>query len=449
VTSLAPAQAAAGQSPAFAGSFQSFFDQPSASPTRFQEAPRAAVAGGFGGVEAPTPFAPHTPAVAGRDRIRWRWPHLWAFGFCAWGIPRILAAAVDQTGTAGSVVGQSLILQIVGYVLAVVVAFALVRKHQAGDWTTLGISRPTDPSGEILKGAAFGLLLLGAWMPIGYMMSGRRFELDRLMQLLVGETSGLGLLLAGVILVIGAPIIEEIYYRGMLYEKLARRSRAVGIIVSSILFVSAHGSPLILPLYFLAIGVAFMRKTKTLWFTMAAHGAWNLAVLCLAAFIIFSPAQTFRSSDGLYSLRHPSSWQRTEEAEVALPTGGGIDLVLEAGSGSALMVERFPVAPGTTSKDLPRLLDRISRSGVLPGGWIGPPEPYKHRASGGPWQGAWQVQGVMTDPSRTHQIQSRVVVTVPPGWTSAVTVVFMCPAPDCAEAEAKFYEVMGSFNTNI
>ena len=397
------------------------------------------------------PVDPAVPAAGGRrstDRgeVRWRWRHLWMFGFCAWGLPQILSIAISQTQSFSQIIDQALILQIVGYVLAVVMAFHLVNKHQGGDWTSMGLSRPADPAGELLKGAGFGLLLLAAWMPVGYMLGGRRFELDRLMQTLVGETSGIGLLLAGVILVVGAPIIEEIYYRGMLYEKLARRSIWLAIIVSSLLFVVAHGSFLILPLYVLAIGVAWKRRTKTLWFTMAAHGAWNFAVLCLAALIVFSPAETFRSPDGRFSLSHPAKWERVEEAEQKLPTGGGIDLVLEAGSGSAVLVERFPLAPGSRSEHIPWLLKGISRTG-LPGATMGEPQAFALN-TGGPFDGAWEMAGSMTDPTTGMEVRARMIVSLPRGWNDALAVVFVCPRPACSAAEPDFNGILESFQVN-
>jgi membrane protease YdiL (CAAX protease family) len=358
-----------------------------------------------------------------------------------------LSAAISQSQSFSQIVDQGLILQIVGYAIAAVVAFALVTKQQGGDWTSLGIARPADPMGEVLKGAGFGLLLLAAWMPIGFMLGGRRFELDRLMQILVGETSGIGLLLAGVVLVVGAPVIEEIYYRGMLYEKLARRSTWLAIILSSVLFVAAHGSLVILPLYVLAFGVAWKRRTKTLWFTMAAHGAWNFAVLCLAALIIFSPAESFSPPDGSYSIAHPASWRRVREAERELPTGGGIDLALETGSGSAVVLKRAPVSPGTSVEDVPMLLDRVYRSGTLPVDSMEIPQPVAVN-SGGPLDGAWQMRGSMTAPSGV-EIRTRVIVALPRGWEQAVTIVFVCPLPACPSAEPEFNSILGSFQPNL
>jgi membrane protease YdiL (CAAX protease family) len=341
---------------------------------------------------------------------------------------------------------QTLLIQIFGYVMAGVMAVVLVNRSQGGDWASLGLARTRDTASEMLTGAGFGLLLLAAWAPVGFILSGRRLQLDRLLTVLVGETSGAGLVLAAIVLVLGAPVVEEIFFRGMIYGKIARKSsRWVAVMLSSILFVMAHGTLVLPALYVLAIGVALARRTRTLWFTIAAHGAWNLAVLCLAAFVLFSPAKLFTAADGSFSLRHPASWQRAEMPPGALPMGGGLDLMLESTNGSGIIVARFPMPPGARPGDVPARFSRAAGSGALP---FGPGAEIKkvHLSSPSLTQ-AWEVRGAMPGPGGMA-VKTRAVIALPPGWSSALTIVFVCPAEGCASSGAEFDEILSSLQLN-
>jgi CAAX protease family protein len=86
-------------------------------------------------------------------------------------------------------------------------------------------------------------------------------------------------LLAFVAVVIVAPIAEELFFRGFLYQAL-RRWRGVpqGILLSALFFGLAHVSPIIIPAIF-ALGVilAYMfERRRSLQSTIAAHMTYNL-----------------------------------------------------------------------------------------------------------------------------------------------------------------------------
>jgi membrane protease YdiL (CAAX protease family) len=429
--------------PRFSGSFQSF-DEPVQKVTAFRAQPAGMPAGVLG---ASASFAPsRAPARSPRLApppmpvgVRWRWPHLIAFYACAWGLPRALGSILHPRGSLSHVLDGSLVLQIIGYAAAALLVFVMVRLFQGGDWSSLGLTRPRDAAGEVLKGAAFGLALLALWTPIGIFMSGGQFRLQGLVRMLVGETSGPGLVLAAIILVLGAPLIEEIYYRGMLYEKLARTSRGLAILVSSVLFVWAHGSPLIIPLYVLAVGVAYMRKTMTLWFTIAAHGAWNLAILCLAAFVMFSPSAAFSPADGAYTVSHPPSWQEMDGFQQQLPNGS-LDLALQADDGSFLVVERSLVPAGTRASSIAGMLQRVAEGSGIPMTSAEGVHP------SGSLVGAWEMEAHISVPQGAATM--RVLALIPPGQAKAIIFLFGCPDPVCASSKPVFERFLTSFHLN-
>jgi membrane protease YdiL (CAAX protease family) len=369
------------------------------------------------------------------DRIKWRWKHLWAFGFCAWGVPRIWGPAVENSGSLSQFLDTTLLIQIVGYVLAAFMAAYLVNREQNGDWSTLGLTRDSDSLSEAAWGAGFGLLLLAAWTPISLMLTGGKFTLDALIKVLVGSTSGPGLLLAGIVVVIGAPIIEEIYYRGLMFEKLNRKHPAAAIGVTSLLFVAAHGSILILPLWLMAIGLAVARrKGKSLWFTIGAHSSWNFAVLLMGAFIVFSPNVEFTAPDGAYTLRHPSGWERSPEMEGAT-FGANIDLAVTAPNGSYVGVARIPMPPGTTHAQIPGMLLEMKRANPMVVSADGP--PIASAVTFNTFSPVYEYTLNMQLPDGMMG-KFRNLAVLPQGSTQVYIFQFGCPEFSCAEAQEEF-----------
>lgn len=84
-------------------------------------------------------------------------------------------------------------------------------------------------------------------------------------------------------LVVSAPLIEEVVFRGWVQRPLERTSPTLAIAVTSLLFALAHGYPLLIPYYILAGVVlgASVYLTRSLWVGMiahAAHNAWTTGV---------------------------------------------------------------------------------------------------------------------------------------------------------------------------
>jgi membrane protease YdiL (CAAX protease family) len=111
-------------------------------------------------------------------------------------------------------------------------------------------------------------------------------------QLLLGEERGgdatiaflrngpgpTALILAGVLVVLVAPFVEEFLFRGLLYG-VAKRfgGRVPAIIATSILFAAVHITPgSLLPLLMLSVGLTVAyERTGSLWTPVLMHMAFN------------------------------------------------------------------------------------------------------------------------------------------------------------------------------
>lgn len=86
-----------------------------------------------------------------------------------------------------------------------------------------------------------------------------------------------------VILSVGVgPLVEELFFRGVLYGWLRQRTRPlVALLGSSLLFALYHGIPLMIPVFFVA-GMVFAlvyERSRSLWPAIITHGAYNALVL--------------------------------------------------------------------------------------------------------------------------------------------------------------------------
>lgn len=91
--------------------------------------------------------------------------------------------------------------------------------------------------------------------------------------------STLHVVLAGVVVVLAAPIGEEIFFRGLLFGGLRRTMPFwAAALVSSVIFAVVHVYVLLMPLLFLVgFGLAFIyERADSLFASIAAHAAFNL-----------------------------------------------------------------------------------------------------------------------------------------------------------------------------
>lgn len=104
-------------------------------------------------------------------------------------------------------------------------------------------------------------------------------------QHITGLAHGPGVILLVLVLVVGAPVVEELFFRGLLLSALRARIGSVGaVLISAVLFGLAHFEPLqfpVLALFGVLLGVLALR-TGRLGPNICAHAAFNaLAVYAL------------------------------------------------------------------------------------------------------------------------------------------------------------------------
>jgi membrane protease YdiL (CAAX protease family) len=394
----------------------------------------------------PAPPAAEPVAAPGRkpfrsSRVKWRWAHLWMVGACAWGVPQALTETWAPRFEGRAILDAALVIQIVGYVAAALVAAILVARVNNGDWSTVGIRWSDKAYDDVFRGAGFGLVMIGVFLAATFALSGGKLEVDGLVRLLVGGTSGVGFFLAAIVVVVGAPVIEEIYYRGMLYEKLGRWGRWPAMIVSTVLFVVAHGALIIPAIMFLGFGLAWKRQTKTLWYTMGGHAAWNLVVICLGVALLMGPSHVFSAPDGSYSLRHPAKWDRMGDMESTI-ADGGVDLALATPTGSFIAVGRSEVAPGVHRGNLESVLTQAqSLLPALPG--LSVDGIRKTDLVRGGLVTAYETSMTLSDPTLGAG-RVRLVAVLRDGAPQMTMLMVTCPQAECAAAEADFEKMAKS-----
>jgi membrane protease YdiL (CAAX protease family) len=85
-------------------------------------------------------------------------------------------------------------------------------------------------------------------------------------------------------LVVLAPVLEEILFRGFLLHRFARKwGRTIGILASSALFGALHPDTLEAGLFGVAMCLLYMH-TRSLYVSMIAHGLYNLSVWLFEAY---------------------------------------------------------------------------------------------------------------------------------------------------------------------
>ncbi len=208
---------------------------------------------------------------------------------------------------ARSVVQQWLVL-FAQYGLAMAFPVLLVW-YRAGRWERpakcLGLTVPNwrRMLGAALAGSGAGLLLLAAVR--GWPLSFDFGESGRLPVFVTTAGALLGLVPALLLLVIAAPVLEEIIFRGFVFAYLRRRVGLVSVfaaLISGLLFALAHPdswsaltgaastaavAQLILRAGMGTIAALAYESSGSLWSAILIHALWNLRSLT-AAFVLLS-----------------------------------------------------------------------------------------------------------------------------------------------------------------
>ena len=161
--------------------------------------------------------------------------------------------------------------------LAIVVALTVFKTHAS--WRSLGF-RPL-PLRMIWVPAA---VLVGAFVAVeGYATIAQAIGGDKFLPQSTLEEDLLDerafVVLAGVLALVLAPLMEETFFRGFLFGGLSKRfSFFTAALISGFLFSLAHGQPTTL-IPFTFVGMCFAAGyayTGSLWTTIAAHFMFNL-----------------------------------------------------------------------------------------------------------------------------------------------------------------------------
>jgi membrane protease YdiL (CAAX protease family) len=105
---------------------------------------------------------------------------------------------------------------------------------------------------------------------------------------LVDEARGGWIILLGLVVIVGAPIVEEIVYRGVVQPGLvASWGRSAGILVTAALFAAIHMQPVEFPgLFVFALVLGWVRhSTGTIGTSIVTHMAFNTTGLALVVLL--------------------------------------------------------------------------------------------------------------------------------------------------------------------
>lgn len=184
------------------------------------------------------------------------------------------------------VLAASLVL---GWITFLVGATLTSRSHGSGDVVAdLAISaRPIDAIGIPIGIAAQVALVPLVYVPLRAIWPDTFDEqaLTETAQDLVDRADGGFLVLLVVLIVLGAPVVEEIVYRGLLQRPLLGRLRApAALVITAAVFALIHFRPVEYPGLF-AAGLVFglcAWRTGRLGMAIAAHVGFNLTGIVLA-----------------------------------------------------------------------------------------------------------------------------------------------------------------------
>ncbi|MCU1450808.1 MAG: Abortive infection protein [Acidimicrobiales bacterium] len=154
------------------------------------------------------------------------------------------------------------------------------------------------------------------------------------------------------IMVVAAPLVEELLFRGLLAESLRGRGRGAAIWLSALAFALWHLRPDAIKYYLLCgalLGLLYWKRGLVC--SMAAHATFNGTLVLVAALSMSGPAHAM--TGGGVTLSAPAGWR-----QVANP-GSGADLELRSPSGAQVFVHR---------EQLPQAVDPstvVSRMGSM------------------------------------------------------------------------------------
>ncbi|MSO31779.1 MAG: CPBP family intramembrane metalloprotease [Ilumatobacteraceae bacterium] len=216
---------------------------------------------------------------------------VWVASYVASSILALILLAISGTGEGDAtpiwlVAATSLVL----WIPIVAGVQFLGRRYGLGDLRgDFGITFSKSDAWGIPAGIASQLLLVTAvtwpftqWFP-------EEFSSDKIEQRareLIDAAHGGWIIVLALVVVIGAPFVEELTYRGLLQGSLARRiPPRLALLIVAVFFAVVHMSPVEIPgLFAFALVLGTMReRTGRLGMCMVTHAAFNSTGLVLLA----------------------------------------------------------------------------------------------------------------------------------------------------------------------
>lgn len=195
--------------------------------------------------------------------------------------PLVLAVTgqSDVSDSADWPLGTIALLQVPFYGAMVGTAVWATSRKGRGPVTDLGVrARWVDIPLGIVVGIVVQLSIVLLYVPLFWWTDIDRNDIDKPARELSDKAHGAGVLLLILIVVIAAPIVEEIFFRGLLLRALERRvGTPLAVVLSAAVFGATHFQALQFPALFvfgLVAGALFVR-TGRLGPGIVAHLAFN------------------------------------------------------------------------------------------------------------------------------------------------------------------------------
>jgi membrane protease YdiL (CAAX protease family) len=141
-----------------------------------------------------------------------------------------------------------------------------------------------------LLGVPIGVLTQIVFVPLLYLLLPfiDRDEVSESAEKLTDRATGWGVVLLVVLVVVGAPIVEELFFRGLVLRSIqARYSDWIAVVGSAVLFALVHFEPITFPaLFMFGLVLGYLaQRTRRLGMSVFAHAGFNATtmVLLLAA----------------------------------------------------------------------------------------------------------------------------------------------------------------------
>lgn len=243
------------------------------------------------------------PSTSSQPRVRWS-----LFDLLTVGVVTILLAAVAllilrlpallgytalRDALRSHVLISGMIAGALVYLLALIATYLVIVRRDRGSWRDLGFRMP--PPLAILLIPLIFIAQMTLLIVTNLVLTQIIGEFENPQMAALTDPRGFSWTNFGAVFIVAAiiaPIVEELLFRGLLYQWLrARTNVAVAVIASAAIFASAHVIPVLLPALF-AVGVVLalaFEWSKSLWVNITLHFMQNALAVCALFFIQANP----------------------------------------------------------------------------------------------------------------------------------------------------------------